>query len=135
MKINWQQIVHADNNLIMTQPKAVFPNRLGWVKDNPKIGAVIAFQSQTDFALGKFGFDYIVAAKKTGQLDAAYVLLLRNENGRPQFVNAATVEEMEIMLRDEVLHEGTYGQFWWLRASLTGPEPMPWGALDLDQEM
>jgi hypothetical protein len=126
MKINWQQIVHADK-LIMKQPKAVFPNRLGWVKDNPKIGAVIVFQSQTDFALGKFGFDYIVNAKKAGQLDAAYVLLLRNESGRLLFVNARPVEEMEIMLRDEVLHHGNYGQFWWLRASLTEPEPMPWG--------
>jgi hypothetical protein len=130
MKINWQQTIHS-NNLVMTQPKTVFPNRFGWPKGQERVGAVIAFQSQTDFALGKIGLDHMIAAKKAGELDEAFVLLLRNESGRLHFVNAATVEEVEILLRDEPLLHGTYGYFWWLKAALTEAEPSPqWTKLD-----
>ena len=124
--MDWQSIIN-DGNITMVGPKGIYPNRLAWLKDNPRIGAVVVFQSQTDFALGKAGLDHIIKAKATGHLDEAYVLLLRaSVNGRPQFINAAPVEEIAARLHKEMPREGQWGPFWWLPAGLTDPDEMPW---------
>ena len=105
----------------------MYPNRLGWLQDNPRIGALIVFQSESDFALGKSGFDHILKAKAEGRIDEGHVLLLRaNGSARPQFINSAPVEKIAAMLRNEVPREGKWGPFWWLQAGLTEAEEMPW---------
>jgi hypothetical protein len=123
MNLEWQSIIN-EGGLISTRPKPVYPNHLGWLKDNPRIGVIKVFQSDTDFALGKIGFDGIVRAKAAGNIDEGYVLLLRaNGSGHPTVVKALSVEEVAALLRNEAPREGKWGWFWWIPAELeSGPE-------------
>jgi hypothetical protein len=80
--LDWRAII-ANNRLMISsadeaKAKNVFPNRLSWIKGEPKIGVVVVFRSDPDFALGKASFEYITAAKREGRIDAGYVLLLEN---------------------------------------------------------
>jgi hypothetical protein len=124
--VDWQRAIDT-SNIVYVQPKDAYPNRFGWLKDNPRIGAVICFQSQTDFALGEKCLNYIIEKKGEKHLDEAYVVLLHaNGKGPPEFVNAAPAEEVAAMLRNETPRTGEYGSFWWLKSGLTKPDEMPW---------
>jgi hypothetical protein len=130
MDINWKAIIDNDGLIICSaqeaQAKGVYPNRLGWLKKDPKIGAVIVFQSETDFALGKASLDYIAKPKAEGRLKEAFVLLLRRGvNGHLEFINSATIEEVEALLHNNPPREGTWGPFWWLQAELCHPNAVP----------
>jgi|SRR6266540_398487 hypothetical protein len=128
--MDWKIIIDNDELIICSaqeaQAKGVYPNRLGWWKKDPKIGAVIVFQSETDFALGKASLDYVTKPKAEGRLKEAFVLLLRGGiNGQNEFVNAATIEEVKALLRNITPREGKWGLFWWLCAELCHPNAVP----------
>jgi hypothetical protein len=118
--MDWKSIIDNGGLSICSAQEAkakdVYPNRLGWLKEDPKIGAAIVFQSETDFALGKAILEYLVKAK--GLKEAFVLLLRRGVNGHLEFVNAATIEEVEALLRNIKPTEGNWGPFWWLEAEL-----------------
>jgi hypothetical protein len=130
--MDWKIIINNGGIIICSaqqaKAKGVYPNRLGWLKENPKIGEAIVYQSETDFALGQASLEYLVKAKAGGRLDEAFVLLLcRGMNGQPEFVNAATIEEVQALLRNIKPTEGNWGPFWWLRAELCDdPDDVPY---------
>jgi hypothetical protein len=128
--MDWKSIIDNGGLIICSaqeaKAKGVYPNRLGWLKENPKIGAVIVFQSETDFALGKASLEYLAKAKAEKGLKEAFILLLRRGvNGHLEFINAATTEEVEALLRNNKPTEGIWGQFWWLEAELCDPNTVP----------
>jgi hypothetical protein len=128
--MDWKSIIDNDELNICSaqeaQAKGVYPNRLGWLKKDPKIGAVIVFQSETDFALGKASLDYVAKPKAEGRLKEAFVLLLRGGiNGQSEFVNAATIEEVKALLHGITPRKGNWGPFWWLQAELCHPNAVP----------
>jgi hypothetical protein len=128
--MDWKSIIDNDGLIICSvqeaKAKGVYPNRLAWLKENPKIGAVIVFQSETDFAFGKASLEYITKAKAEERLEKGYVILVRGSmNGRLEFVNAATIEEVEALVRNIPPHDGKWGPFWWLRAELCHPNAVP----------
>jgi hypothetical protein len=106
MDMDWKKIIDSGGIITCStqeaQAKGVYPNRLAWTKDNTKIGAVVVFQSDTDFALGKAGLEYLAKAKAKKRLEKAYVILVRRSvNGHLEFVNAATIEEVEASLHNK----------------------------------
>src|SRR5262245_8460952 len=119
--IDWKRIID-DGNLVIKKPSGIFPNAFGWPKDNPRIGAAIVYQSQTDFALGKATLDHALKAKANGRLDEAYVLFVRRgvANGL-EFVRAVPAEKIEVRVRNLALYSGNWGSYWWLHA-----DEMPW---------
>ncbi len=56
--MKWKEAV-ANGKLKVAQPKGIYPNLLAWIDGNPRVGAVVVFQSESDFALGKAGLDYV----------------------------------------------------------------------------
>jgi hypothetical protein len=129
--MDWETIINDGELNICSaqeaQAKGVYPNRLGWLKKDPKIGVVIVYQSETDFALGKASLDYVAKPKAEGRLKEAFVLLLRRGiNGQNEFVNAATIEEVKALLRNIPPREGNWGPFWWLQAELCHPDAVPY---------
>jgi hypothetical protein len=129
--MDWETIINDGELIICSEQEAkakgVYPNRLGWLKENPRIGVAIVFQSETDFAFGKASLDYITKAKAEGRLDEAFMLLLRRGvNGHLEFVNAATLEEIEALLRNIPPRKGNWGPFWWLQAELCHPDAVPY---------
>jgi hypothetical protein len=55
----------------VAQAKSIYPNLLAWIDGRPRVGAIVAFQSETDFALGKAGLDYVTCAKAEGRCQSA----------------------------------------------------------------
>jgi hypothetical protein len=133
MDMDWKKIIDSGGLICCStqeaQAKGVYPNRLGWLKENPKIGAIVVFQSDTDFALGKAGLEYVTKAKAEKRLKEAFVLLVRRGvgvNGHLEFVNAATIEEAEASLHNNKPREGNWGPFWWISANeLCEPNAVP----------
>ena len=100
------------------QAKGIYPNALAWVDGNPRIGAIVVFQSDNDFALGKAGLDYLTRAKAEGRLDEGQVSLLRKHGGRYEYVNAAPVEAVTKVVAEMPARGGQWGEFWWLPAEI-----------------
>ena len=88
--------------------KGVFPNRIGWLADNPKIAGIVVFRSQKgdDYPLSQASLDYLRAGKAEGRVEQDFVLLLRRgANGDREFVNVMTLEEVQVLVRDLPLYE------------------------------
>src|SRR5262249_4142970 len=104
----------------VAQAKGIYPNLLAWIDGHPRIGAIVAFQSETDFALGKAGLDHVTASKAEGRLDEAWVLVLRRKQGMEpyQYVNSATVEAVAKVVSDIPARTGQWGEFWWLPTTI-----------------
>jgi hypothetical protein len=98
------------------QAKGVYPNSLAWIDGCPRVGAIVAFQSDSDFALGKAGLDYVTQAKAEGRLDEAWVLLLRKQGNGYLYVNSATAEAVVKVVTELPTRAGSWGEFWWLPA-------------------
>jgi hypothetical protein len=130
--MDWKSIIDNGGLIICSaqeaKAKGVYPNRLGWLKEDPKIGAAIVFQSETDFALGKASLEYLATAKAEGRLKEAFVLLVRRGmNGQPEYVNDATIEKVEASICNIRPTEGNWGQpYWWLEADLGDPNTVPY---------
>ena len=60
--MKWKEAV-ANGKLKVAQPKGIYPNLLAWIDGNPRVGAVVVFQSESDFALGKAGLDYVTCVR------------------------------------------------------------------------
>jgi hypothetical protein len=74
----------------------------------------VALQSETDFALGKAGLDYVVKAKAEGRIDEGYVLLLRKHGNQIEYVDSAPVEVAAKVVSEMSPRSGKWGEFWWL---------------------
>jgi hypothetical protein len=100
----------------VAQAKSIYPNLLAWIEGQPRIGAIVVFQSDSDFALGKAGLDYVTRAKAEGRLDDAYVLLLRKHGNRYEYINSNPVEAVTKVVSEMPARAGQWGDFWWLPA-------------------
>jgi len=131
--MEWKKIIDEGELRLCSgeeaRAKKVYPNRLAWLAKQPKIGVVVVFQSETDFALGRAGLYYIVNAVRQQRIEKGFVLLLRKDNGKLEFVNAAPAEEIETALHNNRPPlEGAWGPYWWLPADLAeilAPETVP----------
>jgi hypothetical protein len=102
----------------VAQANGIYPNTLAVIDGHPKVGAIVVFQSDTDFALGKAGLDYMTLAKAEGRLDEAWVLFLRKVGNRFEFVNVAPAETIAKIVNGLVTRSGQWGEFWWLPPEL-----------------
>jgi hypothetical protein len=119
--MDWNQLIKNGDLVICStteaQAKHVYPNRFGWMKDDPsKLGALVVFQSMrgSDFAIGRNGLDYLANAKKEGRIEDGFVVLVNGSDTNLEFVNAATVEEVETILQDRPAYRGKWGSFSWV---------------------
>jgi hypothetical protein len=102
----------------LAQSKGIYPNTIAHIDGHPRVGAVVVFQSDADFALGKAGLDYVTAAKAEGRLDEGWVLLLRRKGNAFEFVNAAPLEVVAGVVANTPSRMGQWGEFWWLPAEI-----------------
>jgi hypothetical protein len=109
MDMDWKSIIDNGGIAICSaeeaQAKGVYPNRLGWLKEDPKIGAVIVFQSETDFAFGKNSLEYVTKAKVEKRLKEAYVVLVRGGMNdyhleHLEYINDATIEKIKALVHN-----------------------------------
>ncbi len=107
MTVNWKQTVENGDLVICSikeaRDKKIFPNRLAWPKDQPRVGALVVFQSDNNlFAVGKNGLDFMITAIGDNRFDAGVVLLLRQgKNDKPEFMNVHPVENILVELHDK----------------------------------
>ena len=118
----WKDAV-ANGTLKLAPAKNVHPNQLGWIDGNPRIGAVVVFQSESDFALSKSGLEYVTNAKAEGRLDEAHVVFVRKLGNRFEFVNAAPAEAVVQVVSELPLRNGSWGPYWWLPAGIQVSAP------------
>ena len=128
MSINWKSLV-AEGKLTIgsveeAMAKNIFPNRLAWVPEQPSVGAIVAFQSTDDFAIGQESLSYIAKSLREGRIREGYVLLLRKQGTGYTLVRCATVEQVSVALAGRPPRDGKWGPFWWVPAELT-PELAP----------
>jgi hypothetical protein len=118
----WKEAIESGSLKIspthVAQAKNIYPNALAWVDGHPRVGAIVVFQSESDFALGKAGLDYVTQAKAEGRLDEAYVVLLRKLGNRYEYVNCAPVEAVAKVVNEFPARAGSWGEFWWLPAGI-----------------
>ncbi|HEX3339692.1 MAG TPA: hypothetical protein VHT68_11030 [Pseudolabrys sp.] len=117
--MDWKKLIENGELEICstTQAKAreVYPNRIGWLKQDPQVGALVVYQSETDFAIGRAGIDYITNALQQDRIKEGFVVLLRGGD-QPKFVAAATPAEIECAVRGLPIQNGKWGAFWWYNA-------------------
>ena len=94
--------------------KNIFPNRLAWVPEQPSVGAIVAFQSQDDFAIGQAALSYITEAMREGRIQHGYVLFVRRQGTAYALVRYATVDQIG-RTRWEATARWEVGAFWWCR--------------------
>jgi hypothetical protein len=90
--------------------------------DGMRIGIVVANKgaSYNNFALNKADFDDLLAAKRSGKIDLAFVVASTASGG---YVAHHDAEEYAERLRDLTPRNGQFGEFWTLTESeITGEE-------------
>ena len=119
-------------SLTTAKAKGVFPNRIGWLADNPKIAGIVVFKSQRgdDFPLSQASVNYLTKGKIEGRVEEDFVLFLRRgTNGNLEFVNVMTLEEVQAFVRHLPLHEpndaSKGSSYWWLPGTTTVDEEVP----------
>ena len=128
--VDWKSIVKNGElkicSLAKAKAKGVFPNRIGWLADSPKIAGIVVFRSQKgdDYPLSQASLDYLRAGKAEGRVEQDFVLLLRRgANGDREFVNVMTLEEVQVLVRDLPLYEpndaSKGSSYWWLPGTPT----------------
>ena len=88
--------------------KGVFPNRIGWVADNPKVAGIVVFKSQNgdDYPRSQASLNVLRAGKTEGRVEQEFVLLLRRAaDGSLEFVDVMTLEEIQTLVRGLPLYE------------------------------
>jgi hypothetical protein len=115
--MKWKDAI-ANGKLKLAAIKAIHPNMLAWVDENPRVGAVVVSQSDTDFALGQAALSYVTQAKAEGRLDEGIVVLVHKLGNRYEYVNAATAEEVTQIVSELPLRNGSWGPYWWLPATI-----------------
>jgi hypothetical protein len=96
-----------------SQTKGVYPNKLGWIIDQPEIGALIVVQGETDFALGKNGLDYQSNAIQEGRIKKSFVVLMDREY---EIVGVAPLEDVIKLVSGVEPRPGQWGPYWWITA-------------------
>jgi len=89
--------------------------------DSERIGVVVANKGAlyTNYALNKGDFDGLLAAKRSGKIDLAFVVAV----DRGSFVAHRDAEEYAERLRDLTPRNGQFGEFWTLTEyEITGVE-------------
>jgi hypothetical protein len=117
--LDWPTIIATGKliecSILEAQTKGIYPNRLAWIKDQLKVGIVVVYRGDTDFAFGKASRDYLNAAKQEGRITEAYIVLLDRDG---TFVNAAPLETVKELISTITPWPGKWGEFWWLPAEL-----------------
>jgi hypothetical protein len=86
-----------------------------------KVGVVIANKgaSYNNYALNKVDFDHLLAAKRIGKIDLAFVVAVANGS----YVAHRDAEECGELLRELTPRSGQFGDFWTLTEhQITGVE-------------
>ena len=97
---NWSQLIAngqvAFSSIRQAQALKIFPNRLAWVKDNPRLGAIAVFRGETDYAIGVSAVDYLSKAITERRIGEGHFLFLRRS------LNGAKIELISALRLDEV---------------------------------
>ena len=128
--VDWKSIVKNGElkicSLAKAKAKGVFPNRIGWLADSPKIAGIVVFRSQKgdDFPLSQASVNYLNKGKIEGRVEEDFILFLRRgTNGNLEFVNVMTLEEVQALVRDLPLYEpndaSRGSSYWWLPGTPT----------------
>ena len=137
MNVDWKNVVKKwrPENLFADDgegEKGVFPNRIAWLADDPKIAGIVVFKSQNgdDFPLSQASVNYLSKGKIEGRVEEDFILLLRRgTNGDLEFVNAITLEEVRALVASLPLHEpndaSRGSSYWWLPGTQTVDEEVP----------
>ncbi len=137
--MDWKSIIESDGlNIELLQSakaKRVFPNRRAWPKDHPKIGAIIAYRSDLDCALGKRALDLVRKAKAAGRIDGAFIVVL---GAAGEFIRALPLEleQVEAIVESGMmLREGKFGPFWWIPCDTPHEDAVPWDVAEDEEAM
>jgi hypothetical protein len=87
-----------------------------------KVGVVIAARTwrYDNHALNKSDMDLLLEYKKSGKIDAAFVVTARVSKDNAQtYVNYRDAEELYEILKDVAPRMGEFGEYWILRPDLT----------------
>jgi hypothetical protein len=85
MKVDWKTIIKNGGLVMCSEAEAkalkILPNRLGFAKDNPRLGALIAFQHDNGlWPVSVNGMNLAKAKLEAGEFDSMDVLQLRSED-------------------------------------------------------
>ena len=77
-------------SLTTAKAKGVFPNRIAWLADDPKIAGIVVFKSQRgdDYPLSQASVNYLSKGKTEGRVEEDFILFLRR--GRMATSNSST---------------------------------------------
>src|SRR5258705_6348023 len=83
--------------------------------DGRKIGVVLATMNQgyDSYALNKAEFDRLLAARRDGRLDGAFVVIAKtNGSTTPTYCGEIDAEELDSQLRGLTPRSGRFGEFY-----------------------
>ena len=92
--------------------------------DGAKIGVVLATKNQRfdNWALNKPDFDRVIAGKRDGRINEAYVVAAKvNGVGIPLYCDQIEAEELLRKLANEVPRVGSFGEFYVITLTVWAP--------------
>lgn len=95
-------------------------NRYGGKIDGSRIGSVLATRSPPydQFALNRGDNENLLAAKRGGKIDQAFIVAAKlNGVGPPEYCAAVEAEEFQPVLAGKPTRPGRFGDFWTLYLS------------------
>jgi hypothetical protein len=97
----------------------VLPNEL-WKNDSTNEGVLVVRRSRnySEFALGKYGLDYLRKAMEEGRLSAASVVLAERDTD-DVFIEKPLAEVVASLAGVEPRHAPPNGPYWWHNEDLT----------------
>jgi hypothetical protein len=136
VNVDWKNVVKNGGLKICSPAKAkalsIFPNRIGWCADNPKVAGIVVFKSQNgdDFPLSQASVNYLTKGKIEGRVEQDFILFVRRgTNGDLEFVNVMTLEEVQAAVRHLALYDpkdaSRGSSYWWLPGTTTVDEEVP----------